>query len=162
MLLHLSYYLAEVHLAQHEECGIVGHIVFARKAQRVGSLVFAQPVGLAQYVASQAVTAEEHLLKIVVYKLGGGVIVAVNLVNDHLHLLVYLFLRIYAVEDDVAQQVHGAGEVLFLHGGIEYCYLLVGEGVEVASHAFQPVAYVPCPPALSALEGHVLAEVGHA
>ena len=58
VLLHLLHYLAEIHLTQHEERGIVGHIVFACKAQRIGSLVFAQPVGLAQYVAPQSVAAE--------------------------------------------------------------------------------------------------------
>ena len=66
------------------------------------------------------------------------------------------------MEDYVAQEVHGAWKVLLLHGSVEHRYLLVGKGVEVASHTFQTVAYVPCPSALGALEGHVLAEVGHA
>lgn len=63
------------------------------------------------------------------------------------------------MEDDVGEEVHGSGDMFLQDGGIIYRALLVGVGVEVASHALQAVEDMPSLASLGALEGDVLAEV---
>ena len=115
-----------------------------------------------QLTAAQRVAAEEQALKLVVDKLRGRVVVALNLVAYHLDLLVELLLGVAAVEHDVGEQVYGAGHVVAQRGRIIHGVFLCREGVEVAPHALQAVEYVPGAAARGALEGGVLAEVGHA
>ena len=105
---------------------------------------------------------EHGVLHLVVYEVGGRVVVALYLVADDLHLLVYLGLWVRAVEHYVGEQVHGTGYVVAQYGGVVHGLLLVGEGVEVAAHALEAVHDVPCAAVRGALERHVLAEVGHA
>ena len=69
------------------------------------------------------------ILEEVVHKFGWRVVVALNLVNNNLYLLVYLCLRISAVEHNVGKQVHSAVYVALQYGSMIYRLLLVGKGV---------------------------------
>ena len=162
MALYLSDYFVEIYLAKHKESGIVGDVIFAGEAQGIGGGVLAQTLCLAEDVAPKTVGAEEHLLEVVVDELGGGVVVAVYLVNDDFYLFVYLVLRIDAMEDYVAEQIDGTGEVVALHGGVEDCYLFICESIEITANTFEVVAYMPGSATLCTLECHVLAEMRHA
>ena len=64
------------------------------------------------------------------------------------------------MENDVGEQIYGSCDVLFEDGGVINRALLVGVGVQVASHALQTVENVPRLAALCALESNVLTEVG--
>ena len=66
------------------------------------------------------------------------------------------------MKDDVGEQVYGAVDVLLQYGGVIHRLLLVGEGVEVATHALQVAQYLHRAAALRALESDMLAEVRHA
>ena len=107
----------------------------------------------------QGISLEEDVLKLIVYQFSWRVVVALDFIADDLHLLVYLLLGIGGVEDDVGEEVHGSGDMFLQDGGIIYRALLVGVGVEVASHALQAVEDMPSLASLGALEGDVLAEV---
>ena len=110
---------------------------------------------------SERMTAENGVLEEVVHEFGRRVVVALYLVYYHLHLLVYLRLRIGAVEHDVGEQVDGAVDVLLQYGSVIHRLLLVGEGVEVATHALQMFQNLHRAAALRALESDMLAEVRH-
>ena len=160
--LYLSDYFVEIYLAKHKESGIVGDVIFAGEAQGIVGGVLAQTLCLAEDVAPKTVGTEEHLLEVVVDEFGGGVVVAVNLVNDDFYFLVYLVLRIDAMEDYVAEQIDSTGEVVALHGGVEDCYLFICESIEITANTFEVVAYMPGSATLCTLECHVLAEMRHA
>ena len=104
-------------------------------------------------------TLEEDILKLIIYQFGRRIIIALYLIADYLHLLVYLRLRINRVEDDVGKQIHGPCDVILQDGGVIHRSLLVGVGIQVAAHALQTVENVPGFSAFGALEGDVLAEV---
>ena len=101
------------------------------------------------------------VLEEIVDEFGRRVVIALNLVDYHLHLLVNLRLRIRTVKDDVGKQVHGTVDVVLKHGGMIDRLLLVGEGVEVAAHTLQIAENLHRATSLGALEGHVFAEVRH-
>ena len=82
---------------------------------------------------------KENILEFIVDQLGGRVIVALNLVADHLHLLVDLVLGIGAVEDDVRQQVDGLGEVFFGDGCVVDRVLLIGKRVQLTAYALEGI-----------------------
>ena len=71
-------------------------------------------------------------------------------------------LRIYAVEDDVCQQIDGPREMLALDGGIEDGVFLVGKGVEVAADRFEAVEYLYGRALGRPLKGGMLTEVRQA
>ena len=107
-------------------------------------------------------TLEEDILKLIINQFGRRIIIALYLIADYLHLLIYFRLRINRVEDDVGKQVHGPCDVLLQDGGVIHRALLVGVGIQVAAHTLQTVENVPCLAAFGALEGDVLAEVSQA
>ena len=82
-----------------EALGIALHVVGTERAQRVG---------IAQDVTPQGMTGEEQALELVVDKFRGLVLIALNLVDDHLHLALHLFLGIGALQGNVEQEVDGA------------------------------------------------------
>ena len=157
-----SHELAEVDVAISKEHAVLGSVVASREAQRVSRSITTQLLCRAKYVMSERMSAENGVLEEVVHEFGGRVVVALYLVYDHLYLLVYLRLRIGAVKDDVGEQVYGAVDVLLQYGGVIHRLLLVGEGVEVATHALQVAQYLHRAAALRALESDMLAEVRHA
>ena len=107
-------------------------------------------------------SGEDGALEIVVDEFGRRIVVAFYLVAYHLHLLVYVGLRVGAVEHDVGEQIHGPCCVLMQNGGMIDRVLLAREGVEVASHALQRVEDLYCLSFLCSLEGHVFHKMGHA
>ena len=88
---------------------------------------------------TQGAVVEDRVLCLVINKLRRRVVVAFYLVAYHLHLLVYVGLRVGAVEHYVGEQIHGPCCVLMQNGGMIERVLLAREGVEVASHALQRV-----------------------
>ena len=121
----------------------------------------AQAVGIAEDAAAERVVGKEEGFEVVVDELGGRIVVALNLVDDHLHLLVEFLLGEGAVEDDVQEQGDGALQVLAQEGGIVDGLFLARVGVEVAAHALHAVQDLHGCEALGALEGHVLHKVRH-
>ena len=119
-------------------------------------------VGRTEDIVPQGMSGEDGILEIVEDELCRRVVVALYLVAYHFHLLVYLRLRIGAAEHDVGEEVYGTREMVFQNGGIVHRVFLVGKGVEVASHALQPVEYLHCRTVAGALEGGMLAEMCHA
>ena len=150
----------EVDVAIDEEDGIVGTVVAPREATGVGTRELLYAFARAQDVVAQRMTVEQQVLKLVVDKFGGRVVVALYLVADDVYLVGQFLVGIAAAEDDVAQQVDGTGQVFLQDGGIEHGVLLIGEGVQVASHTLQAVQYLECRAALRALETDVLTEMG--
>ena len=65
------------------------------------------------------------------------------------------------MEDDIRQHVDCLGEVLFGDGSIEGGILLIGEGIELATHTLQGVDDLNGITTGCSFEGHVLAEMGH-
>ena len=103
---------------------------------------------------------EDEIVKLVVDEFCRRVVVALYLVANHLHFLVYLGLRIGAVEHDVGEQVYGPRQMVFQNGCVVDGVFLVGEGIQVAPHALQTVEHVPGPPPGGAFESDMLAKVG--
>ena len=87
----------------------------------------------------ERVSAEYGILEFIEYQFCRRVVVALNLVAYHLNLLVYLRLRIRAVEHDVGEQVDGACEVLFQYCRMIHRVFLVCEGVDVSAHPVKAV-----------------------
>ena len=133
----------EVYVAVSEKDRIVRAVISVGKAQCVGLGETAHAGGRTENVVAEGMSAEYQILKLVVDEFGGRVVVALYLVSDDLHLLVYLALWIDRVEHDVGEQVYRPVGMFVQHGGIEHGVFLVGEGVEVASHALHTVEYVP-------------------
>ena len=150
----------EADIAIGEKHHVLRHVEPTGEAQGVGGAKSPQPMGLPQDVVPQGMAFEYDVLELIVYQLGRRVVVALYLIGYHLCLFLYLGLGIDAMEDDIAEQVDGSGQMLAQDGGIIYRVFLVGEGVEVAAHPFQRVEHMPCPPAGSSLEGDMLAEMG--
>ena len=149
----------EIHIAIGEENRVVGTVVTARKAQRVSGGIAPHAVGNAKDVMAQRMTVKDEVFKLVVDEFCGRVVVALDLITDHLHLLVDFLLGIGRVEDDVGEQVHRTRHVVFEDSGVVGGVLLVGERVEVTADTLQTVQYLESVSPLSALESRVLAEV---
>ena len=88
---------------------------------------------------SQRVTAEYHVLKLVVYEFGWRVVITLDFIADDVSLMANLLLWVDTLEYDVRQQVDGPWQVLFQDGRIEDGILLVGEGIQVTAHLLQTV-----------------------
>ena len=144
------------------EYHVVRAVPSAYKAQCIGRGVFAQPFAASQNVAPEGAAFEEHGLEIVEYQFRGGILVTLYFIADNLHFLVDFRLGIDTVEHQVGKNVHSIGEEIAEDGGIIYRFLLVGEGVEVASEAFQAVVDVETSPAFGAFESHVFDKMSHA
>ena len=127
--------------------------------QRILRLESPNLLGCAQDIVPQRRTLEEDILELIVNQFGRRIVVALYLIADYLHLLVYFRLRINRVEDNVGKQVHSPCDVLLQDGGVIHRALLVGVGIQVTAHTLQTVEYVPRLAAFGALEGDVLAEV---
>ena len=152
----------KVDIAIRKEHTVRGTIVAAREAQRVSRGVTAQLLRRAKYVVPERMTAEDGVLEEVVDELGRRVVVALYLVDNHLHLLVYLRLRIGTMEHYIGEQVDRATDVVLQHGSMIHRLLLIGEGVEVAPHTLQMTEYLHRAASLRTFEGDMLAEVRHA
>ena len=126
--------MLKVHVAVCKEYGVARLVVAPGKRQGIGGGVGPQLFGLPQDVVAQGVASEEDVLKLIIDKLCRRVVIALYLVANHLHLLVYLSLGILAVEHDVCQQVDGQPDMVTVDGGIEGGVLLVGEGIQLAAH----------------------------
>ena len=119
----------KVDIAVSKEHAVLRAIVAACEAQRVSRGVTAQLLRRAKYVVPERMTVEDGVLEEVVDELGGRVVVALYLVDNHLHLLVYLRLRIGTVEHDIGEQVDRATDVVLQHGSMIHRLLLIGEGI---------------------------------
>ena len=133
-----------------------------REAQGVIGGIGAQTLGVAQDVASQVSARKEDFLEFIEDYFARTVLITVDFIADYLYFPVDFGLWVGAVEDDVGQQVDGAAEVRLQHGGAVDCLLFVGEGVQFAAHALQPVGNLPGAAVFRPLEGHVFDEVCHA
>ena len=107
----------------------------------------------------KGVTFEKNILEIVVDQFRRRIVVTLDLVADHLHLLIYLRLRISAVENNIRQHVHSLRQVLFQDSRIIDRVLLLRKGIQVAAHALQCVQYLQGTAARRSLEGDVLHEM---
>ena len=154
--------LLEINIPVCEEYRIIRPVKFPCEPQCILRLESPNLLGSAQDIMPQRRTLEEDILELIVNQFGRRIVIALNLIADYLHLLIYLRLRINRMEDDVGKQVHGSCDVLLQDGGVIHRALLVGVGIQVASHTLQTVEYVPGLSALGALEGDVLAEVSQA
>ena len=161
-LLDKLHQLLEINIPISEEYRIIRPIKLPCEAQRILSLESPNLLGSAQDIVPQRRTLEEDILELIVNQFGRRIIIALYLIADYLHLLIYFRLRINRVEDDVGKQVHGPCDVLLQDSRVIHRTLLVGVGIQVAAHALQTVENVPRLAALGALEGDVLAEVSQA
>ena len=152
----------EINIPVCEEYRIIRPVKFPCEAQRILRLECPNLLGSSQDIVPQRRTLEEDILELIIYQFGRRIIIALYLIADYLHLLIYFRLRINRVEDDVGKQVHGPCDVLLQDGGVIHRALLVGVGIQVAAHTLQTVENVPRFPAFGALEGDVLAEVSQA
>ena len=151
----------EVDVAIREEHAVLRAVITCGEALCVRRSVSSQLISRPQNVVSEGMSFVYGVLEEVVDEFGRRVVIALNLVDYHLHLLVNLRLRIRTVKDDVGKQVHGTVDVILQHGGMIDRLLLVGEGVEVAAHTLQIAENLHRASSLGALEGHVFAEVRH-
>ena len=149
----------EMEVAVSEEHHVLRTVEAAGEPQSIGGRELPHPLGFPEDVVAQGMVLEEDVVKLIIDQFGGGVIVALNLVCDHFHLFVNLSLGVGAVEHDVAEQVDGAGQVVFQHRSIIDGVFLVGEGIEVTAHTFQTVDDVPGAPARGPFESDMLAEM---
>ena len=152
----------EINIPISEEYRIIRPVKLLREPQRILRLESPNLLGCAQDIMPQRRTLEEDILKLIIYQFGRRIVIALYLIADYLHLLIYLRLRINRVEDDVGKQVHGPCDVLLQDGGVIHRSLLVGVGIQVAAHTLQTVEYVPGFSAFGALESDVLAEMRQA
>ena len=109
---------------------------------------------------AQRRTLEDDIFEFIINQFGRRIVVTLYLIADYLYLLVDFRLRINRMENDVGEQIYGSCDVLLEDGGVINRALLVGVGIQVASHALRTVENVPRLAALCALESNVLAEVG--
>lgn len=142
-----------------KEDGVFRTIVLTRETQGVGRLEGANPLTGAKDIVPERCAMEEDVLEIVVDEFGRRVVVALYLVANYLHLLVYLPLRINGMEHHIGQKINGARQVVAKNGRIEHGMALGGIGIELAAHAFKAVNHIECRPSLRSLERHVLAEM---
>ena len=161
-LLDKLHQLLEIDIPISEEYRIIRPVKLLREPQRILRLESPNLLGCAQDIVPQRRTLEEDILELIVNQFGRRIVIALYLIADNLHLLIYLRLWINRVEDDVGKQVHGPCDVLLQDGGVIHRALLVGVGIQVAAHTLQTVEYVPGFSAFGALEGDVLAEVSQA
>ena len=133
--------------------GVILHIL-----RFVGTKAF----GIAQDTAAKGVSLEEHGLEVVIDQFRWRVVVTLYLVDDNLHLLVHLLLRILTMKHHIEKQVHGTAEMLLLAGAVVHRLLLAREGIQVAAHTLHVGYYLSrCAP-VRALEAQVLGKVRHA
>ena len=161
-LLDKLHQFLEIDIPISEEYRIIRPVKLPCETQRILRLESPNLLGCAQDIMPQRRTLEEDILELIIYQFGRRIIIALYLIADHLHLLIYFRLRINRVEDDVGKQVHGPCDVLLQDGGVIHRALLVGVGIQVAAHTLQTVENVPGFSAFGALEGDVLAEVSQA
>ena len=129
------------------------------EAQGIVCGISAQLFGIAKDVVPKGMSFEEDILKLVVDQFGGRVVVTLDFITDHLHLLVDFRLWILTVENDVCQHVHSLWKVFFRDGSIETGVLLVGEGVQFTTQSFDGIDDLKGITARCALEGHVFTEM---
>ena len=156
----VPYEAVEVEVAIGEEHRVVWPVVRSGKAEDVAAAIAAHALSRAQDGVAQRVAAEEQVLHLVVDELGRRVFITLYLVAHHLALLLYLALRIFAAEDDVAEHVDGLTQVAARHRAVVGGLLLRGEGVQLAAHALYGIDHLQGAAAGRALEAEVLAEVG--
>ena len=108
---------------------------------------------------SKGMSFEEDILELVVDQFGGRVVVTLDFITDHLHLLVDFRLWILTVENDVCQHINGLWEVLFRDGGIEAGVFLVGEGIQFTAQSLDGIDDLEGITPLSTLESHVFTEM---
>ena len=111
---------------------------------------------------TQLMTFKEHVLKFVEYQFCWGVVVAFYFFYHHLSLFFQLMLRKSAVEYNVADEVHCPMEMVFHKSGINHRLFLVGVGIQITTHSFHPVEYMPRTAVGGTLKQHVLTEMGNA
>ena len=80
------------------------------EAHGISRCICTQAVGSPENAAPKWMTAENYTLELVIYQFGGRIVVTLYLVTYHLNLLVYLRLRITAMEDNIREQVDSLGK----------------------------------------------------
>jgi hypothetical protein len=90
-------------------------------------------------VVPEGVPTKEYLLKVVEDEFYRIIFVAVYLLEDDSTFLIYLVLRISAVENDIGEQFQSTCEVLLQEGRVYDGLLLVGVGIEFTPHILHTV-----------------------
>ena len=100
---HKPYHFLEVHIALHEENGILRTVEAGGEAKSILALELTEQVGLAQNVPTQRMVGKEQFLEVIEYQLRRTVLVALYLIDDDFYFLVNLRLWEGAMEDNVRQ-----------------------------------------------------------
>ena len=149
----------EGYIAIDEEDGVGRTVVATSEAEAALSGEAAQRAGIAQDIMTQGMVGKEGALEVIEDELGGVVAVAVNLLEYDAALLVNLVLGKGAVEDDVGEQLEGTRKVLLQECRVHHRLLLIGIGIEVATHILHAVQDVPGTALCRTLEEHMLHEM---
>ena len=78
------------------------------EAQHIARAESAKRLGLAQNVATKRMAREEKTLELIENHFRGLVLIALYLVDNHLHLAVHLLLRVGASQSYIEQKVDGS------------------------------------------------------
>ena len=89
----------------------------------------------AEYRLRERVTGKEHVLKVVVDKFAGRIVVTLNLVVDHHPLLVCLGFRERGTEHHLGDQTKRLRHMFVESSGVERCFLLGGISIDLAAHS---------------------------
>ena len=117
-------------------------------------------LGRTKNVATQRTPLEEQRLKLVVYQLGRGIEVEIDFIGHHLSLLVQLPLGELRVGHQVAQQLHGPGQMHARENRVDHRLLLGRVGIQLAPHHLHAVEDMRRTPVGRTLEQRMLHEMG--
>jgi len=154
--------LFEFHVTDDGDDHLVGGIVLVEERRELFRREMLDVFFVAEDIVGERVAAEDHLLEVVVDEFGRRVLVEVDLFDDHILLFLNFVLGKGGVEEDVAEKLQAALEVLRESRGIDAGLLLGSEGVELATNAVDAVADVVGAAVFGAFEDRMLDEVGDA
>ena len=108
---------------------------------------------------AQTASAVDLFLELVVDGVGGAVLVAVYLLDDHLTLLVKFRRRKHGVHYEVGKKLEGAVDMSGGRVGIYERFLFGGIGIQFSANRFHSVGDVPAAAVARSLEDGVLHEM---
>ena len=150
----------EIGPPHREEQHIGGHVIAVHEAAARGGVEGQERPLVAQDRVAQRVPLEKQVLKLVEDQLRGAVLIRVDLVEDHLHLLLDLAGRETGVERQVGHQLERPPEMLLHEDRVDEGLLLRRIGVQLAADVLHAVQDVPRAPLVRPLEKHMLHEMG--
>ena len=157
-----AHYAGEGDVAHEEKHHLVRRVATAGEGTQFLGGERGEALLRAEYVTTDGVGGEEHLLEIVIYQFGGGVVVTAYLVKDDFHLLFHLAGGELRREEHIGKEFEGAGGVLHGECGVDEGLLLCGVCIELAADGLETADDMPAAAAGCALEEHVLHEMSHA